>query len=687
MRRRLLCVLAAMTMVNVSAWQGGFTPAPAGPAAPQAPRAPAVAPGGPAAAAAAATPATGLILGRVIDAATTRPVAGATVYFAVLVNGLPAPTGTTRVLTDPQGRFVLRAIPAGQVTVTATKPGYVAGAYGKRSPSGTAQVIELAEGESRGDVTISLWKFGVVGGRITDESGEPIPGLQVRVLRRAIVAGKWQLIQSGNQPSTDDRGIYRVDSLVPGQYVVGVVSTSAAMPVELYDAYMQSIASGAPDFTRTIDPAASMSSSAGLRIGDQVLPAGASALGIGTAQSPSMRLDDQTRRLLVYPTVFYPSVPTVTQADIVTVGAGTEQSSIDFQLRPSPTVTVSGLVIGPDGPSPNTALQLLPSGVETLQREYGFEAATTISDRKGAFTFVGVVPGQYVIRVIRTPQRPQTTFSGVTTVVQIGSSTISSSTSSGPQTQPPIPNDPTLWGALSVSAGQTDLTGLSVVLRAGARIGGHVEFSGSAAKPAPAALAQITLTVDASDGRTAGANSVSGIISRLQVDSQGQLHSYQFPAGKYLIRASAAAPGWTFAGAFLNGTDVSASPFELGASDVENLVVRYTDHPADLSGTVRDDGRLVGRGSTVLLFPADSRGWTDYGVTARRFRSTVASTSGAYRFSGIADGEYLIAAVGGDVPADWQEAEFLKKLAPLASRVIIAEGDKKVQDLKVSAPR
>jgi len=628
-----------------------------------------------------------LILGRAIDAVTSLPLAGATVSVAAsAVNSPTVPAAPTRVLTDSQGRFVVRDLPKGSFNISATKPGYVAGAYGKRSPSGSGQSLELSDGEQRGDVTIALWKYGVIGGRIVDEAGEPMPGVQVRILRRAIVAGQWRLVQAGNQPATDDRGIYRTDSLVPGQYIVGVVSAIAALPTELYEGYAMAIAAGtSQEFSRSIDPAASLSSSAALRVGDQVLFPGNSAPGIGAAQSLAVRPEDTDRRLFVYPTVFYPSAPTVTQADVVTVAPGVVRSNIDFQLRPAPSVSVAGSVVGPDGPMPNTALQLLPSGTEMLQREYGFETATTVSDRRGAFKFLGVVPGQYVIRIVRTPQRPQTTSTAATSIVQVGSSTIFSY--SGGASTAPIPNEPTLSGALSVSVGPNDLSGVTVIVQQGARISGRVEFNGATQKPAPAAVAQVNVLVDASDGRSPGSPIASGIMGRLQVDAQGAVHSYQLPAGKYLVRSSSGAQGWTFAGAFLDGKDVSVTPFELGASDVENLVVKYTDRPAELSGTVRSDARFVDRSVDVLLFPADPRGWTDYGVTPRRFRSVVTSRSGTYRISNVADGDYLIVALADGLPSEWQDAEVLKKLAPLGSRVTIAEGDKKVQDLKVEALR
>jgi hypothetical protein len=386
----------------------------------------------------------------------------------------------------------------------------------------------------------------------------------------------------------------------------------------------------------------------------------------------------------VYPTTFHPSAPTVAEANPMTVNAGEERGGIDFRLRPSPAVTVSGTVLGPEGPAPNTSVHLLPSGVELLSREYGFEAATAVSDRAGAFTFVGVTPGQYVIRVLRVPQRPQTT-STATTVVQVGTSTISSFT--GSPIQPAIPDDPTLWAILPVSVGTTDVRGVDVALRPGARITGRVEFNGTTEKPTGDRLRAISVIVDAADGRSAGGGiTAQSTLSRGQIDANGGLRTYQLPAGKYLVRATGTG-GWTFAGAWHDGRDVSAVPLEVTGTDVSDVVLKFTDRPAELAGTVRDTNQTVATSGVVLLFPADSRAWTDYGPSARHFRSASLGPSGTYKFSAVAVGDYVMVAIGGGVPAEWQDPAFLKKAAAAAARVTIAEGDQKTQDLRKSVLR
>src|SRR5579862_8156328 len=73
---------------------------------------------------------TGLILGSVVDAATGRPVSGAIVTLQGVGN---AP----RAMTNASGQFVFRKLPKGRFGLTATKPGYVEGAYGRRRPGGS----------------------------------------------------------------------------------------------------------------------------------------------------------------------------------------------------------------------------------------------------------------------------------------------------------------------------------------------------------------------------------------------------------------------------------------------------------------------------------------------------------------------------------------------------------------------
>jgi hypothetical protein len=372
--------------------------------------------------------------------------------------------------------------------------------------------------------------------------------------------------------------------------------------------------------------------------------------------------------------VYYPGVAAPADASVIAIGAGEERSDVDFQLRHVPALTVSGTLHGPDGPMPHTALDLLAAGAEYVARHDGFEAATTVTDASGAFTFLGVTPGQYVLRALRVPERPQRAIStGATTVIRMGNTTISSGI--GGSVEPEvIPDEPTWSATMPVSVGNTDVSGLSVTMRSGGRIRGRVEFAGTAKAPPGDQIERMTLIVESSDGRPASAGNFQ--TRYVRPDAAGRLNSYQFAPGSYVLRPPAPVlAGWTFAGAMFDGRDVSVEPIEIAGTDIE-IAVRFTDRPSELGGVIATDSRSTGAALLVVVFPADARGWIDYGPAPRRLQSSLHAGAGPFSFTGLPDGEYCVAVIPQDGVRDWRDPAFLKKLAPLASRVSVSEGEK-----------
>src|SRR5688572_17063888 len=94
----------------------------------------------------------GIVAGRVVDA-TGAPVPAATV---MLLSG-PAPEtpfrglppDTNRVLADDSGRFMFSNVPAGTFRIEANKPGWLAGAFGRRRAGGAGGTFDLPEGGRR----------------------------------------------------------------------------------------------------------------------------------------------------------------------------------------------------------------------------------------------------------------------------------------------------------------------------------------------------------------------------------------------------------------------------------------------------------------------------------------------------------------------------------------------------------
>jgi len=599
-------------------------------------------------------PGTGIIVGQVVDAATGKGVSSAVVTLA----------GSRRVMTTTDGRFAFRSLPAGSHTLTAAKSGYIDGSFGMRRPGGPTLPVVLADGDRRADLTIWLWRHGAITGTIVDEAGEPLVGIQVTAVRRSLVGGRRRFVPGGTALS-DDRGIYRIGRLIPGDYVVAMATSQVSVPVSTARLYEDGMMTGDPNRSGLLQ--------AMFQIGTTVMSASADSRQVGD-QVQSMTRGAPTpppadgQRLFAYPSVYYPAAPSAATATVVTVASGNERTGVDLQVKPVPMVKVSGTVVGGTGPSANFPLRLLPQGAEDLGRTG--DVAGTLTDAGGAFTFLTVPAGDYVLKVVQIP-RPAVA-SALTTSFAIGSGmTVMTSGSPSPE-PPPIPAEPTLWAAVPVSIGDTDVSGMSVVLRTGLRVSGRVEFEGAAERPAPAQLSRIPVLIEPVDGQLDRSVTPPG-----RIDAKGQFTSYGVPGGRYYVRAPTAPQGWTFKGAFLGERDISDVPLELDATDVSDVILTFTDRPASLSGTVQLTERSARDGVAVIVFPADSKAWMDTGANPRRMRRVATSASGAYN----------VAAVSEAVAGDWQDPAFLEQLTAGAAHVQIGDGEAATQSLRVQEIR
>ena len=93
-------------------------------------------------------------------------------------------------MTDDAGRFVFTSLAAGRYELEVTKPGWLPGAFGRRRPGGTSLPVELAEAERRNDLSITIWRAAVLGGRVTDDNCVPLVGVDVRSMRQTFIAGR-----------------------------------------------------------------------------------------------------------------------------------------------------------------------------------------------------------------------------------------------------------------------------------------------------------------------------------------------------------------------------------------------------------------------------------------------------------------------------------------------------------------
>lgn len=600
----------------------------------------------------------GLLIGQAIEAEGNGPIPGALVTLSLVG------TSPLRVLADGQGRFAFQNLPAGTFSMEVTKAGYVDGGYGRVRPSGPTQPIALAEGERVSNVRIPLWRFAALTGRIIDELGDPVVDATVQALARQTVAGTQKLV-NGPADQTDDRGIFRIGMLEPGDYMVAVPAESNS---GLQTMFFGGGGGGASfDVVRVASGAAS----------DALREASSQRLGGNTERIGGPAGYDADGTPLAYPTLFYPAETAAAQATVIRLESGDERAGVDIQLQPARTARVTGTIIGPDGPAANISIDLEPAGAEQFMQPIG-----TVTERSGAdgrFAFDAVPVGQYTLRVLHTPRLrlggggANAFFSGggafeVRSEVRIA----------GPGAALPLPEEPTLWADVPVAIGNRDVE-TSISLSEGLRVTGQVEFIGGAQRPEPEDLTRIFLTLDPADGRTAGFD----LSTRGRVEETGQFETMAVPPGQYFVRVNNPPQGWTFRGATQGGRDVTDAPLVIENEDIPGIMLTFTDQATELTGSVTDQSGTADSGAVVLIFPTERDRWVNYGSRPRRIRSARVDGRGEFQVANLPAGSYYVAAVRDEVASDWQNTEFLTSLAPDATQVRIDPGQKQSQSLRV----
>lgn len=122
--------------------------------------------------------------------------------------------GLQSAACDDDGNFRLTVVAPGSYKLEARATGYI---MDSRSTSDSVYRV----GES---VTLRLVKGGVITGRVTDVTDEPLVGVGINLYRVRDVEGNSprQSIPWHGDVQTDDRGVYRAFGLEPGAYIIGV---------------------------------------------------------------------------------------------------------------------------------------------------------------------------------------------------------------------------------------------------------------------------------------------------------------------------------------------------------------------------------------------------------------------------------------------------------------------------------
>jgi Carboxypeptidase regulatory-like domain len=156
-----------------------------------------------------------VISGVVLDLDSATPVRSAVVSLSRSYG-----RGISRtVTTDAAGRFEIADLPGGEYVLSVIRFGYLPTNFGEQRPGGPGATITVADAETRDDVAIPISRGGTISGRVFNEHGDAVPGVQVQAMRYRFEDGK-RVLQPAFMDRTDDRGDFRLFTLPPGEYYV-----------------------------------------------------------------------------------------------------------------------------------------------------------------------------------------------------------------------------------------------------------------------------------------------------------------------------------------------------------------------------------------------------------------------------------------------------------------------------------
>jgi carboxypeptidase family protein len=545
-------------------------------------------------------------------------------------------------ITDDDGAFSFRNLPPGRVILRASKPGYLSSAFGA-TRAGRAGISTLLSEGSELKALIALQRGAVLSGAIFDENGQPLEGVRVFAvsLEDGLARGLDSLVLhdgSGAGVLTDDRGMYRLFGLAPGNYLIAALTTlgsrNSTIPNEItspsiaqIDAIFQELRRGTDNIRPAIESRRSLTPSASVAT---------------TSLAP----------------VFFPGTSDVADAQRLSLSAGDVRLGLDLRLRLVPVTAISGRVISSEGPMP-TSVRLSIARANAV-RFVGFANADPVLvqavGRDGVFRFENVLPGHYTIRA-RAAQ-------AVNSLSR------------------------TYYAAEEIYVDGRNDPALSLFLEPGVQVSGKLKID--TASRLPFDITQVRLEMvpvsgagsAVVNGTTFGGSAISAPPA-VQAKPDGTFVFSDVEPGSYLVRCRLpreAAGSWWVRSAMLGARDVLDSELRVPrGSDVTSLTVTITERRNILSGSLHTAANVPASEYTVIAFSPDPSHW---GPSSRRIRAANPAADGAFSFD-LPAGEYVLAVVTDLAGHELRDPVFLASLIPSGVRLVLNDGDHKTQALQI----
>lgn len=391
--------------------------------------------------------------------------------------------------------------------------------------------------------------------------------------------------------------------------------------------------------TRSLKAVKSARSDAFGRFRFDGLPAGPYYVRANTATPvPGTSSDRPT----AYAPTYFPSVTRPEEAFPLFVEPGQQLEGVDYALSVVETATVSGTLSDVTGRSVDDAQVTM---MRTVGGRGPQATLTSAVSRDGAFSFSGVIPGEYA-----------------------------------------------LWAGGRAGLARQHLTvdddigDVSLVIQPGVRVTGRIVIDGPNSSPVSADTdLTVVATTRISGGGRAEISIGTGAVGEMAPDGSFTLDGVVSPAVLSVIDLSGGVPSpsirWVVKSVRLaTGTDITDQPTDFTA--VLNLPVEIvvTDRTSEVTGHVTDDRGERVETFTVVVFPQDRSRWS----RSARIRDAQAHRGGDYRITRLVGGDYLAVAVRSLPRNAWRDPDVLRQLWPQARAFRLDDGERKTVNLELA---
>jgi uncharacterized protein (DUF2141 family) len=553
---------------------------------------------------------------RTADAGAT-PVRMARVTLNSVDRGGPADTATT----DAQGQFAFHNLPAGRYSLQATKSAWLAASYGAPRLERPGTPIAVGAGQSVTNLVIPMARGGVITGAVRDRSGEPQPGVLVRVMRFVTRDGHRTLERQPvavNDVITNDEGSYRVYGLPPGDYIV-VASAR----------FSDSGGLGGED-ARVLAPSEV----------DRAI-----AIAARTAAAPAAV--EAPRRVGLAP-VFYPGSPDMAAAQTIRIGAGDERSGIDIPFQYFDTAKITGQIHGiPEGTGMSESrpaeCRMTPAEFEEVLAQ-PLAANVGRVETGGRVTFMAVPPGRYTL---------------VCAAGQINAK-----------------GGPLLMGWAEASLVVTGVDQeVTLALGPASTMAGRIVFEGDEVPKDLATAVQLGIV---------GFGKARLLRNRWEArpETDGTFRFSAIIPGRWIVSATLP-PGspWMLSSITLGGKELDDFIHVTASTQLPELVATFSRRVSAVAGTVQDSTGRPAADYFVIAFPVDRSLRTP---ASRRIQSVRPASDGVYTIRGLPPGEYFLAALTDVEPGEWFSPEFLDQVSLASLKVRVTAGEQTLQSFRIA---